>query len=95
MTLFYIVCLHADVLGTHWVEGQLGGLEAIANVDGTEFLGRGDSDPAGPVRISEGKHCIAASCSFLFTDIVEKLCACISTGAPAPFQPESLQSLIA
>lgn len=68
----------------------MGGFEAIAYVYGGEFFGRGDSNPTRPMWVSEGKHCIAADCSFFLPDIVEKLGAPISAGAPTALQSEFL-----
>ena len=50
--------------------------------------------PTWPVRISQGHNSVAASCSFIFSDIVEDLGIPVSSRGPATFKSEFLQSFV-
>jgi hypothetical protein len=85
MALLNVLCLQSYIIRTQGRERWLRRFEPIANINRAKLFVGSDSNPAGPVRISQRHHSVAAGAPFLLSNVVEQLRTAIHSSIPATF----------
>lgn len=86
----HFLSFQTEVLRPQRMEGGLGRLQPVADIDGGIGFAVGDGEPAWPVGVLQSYNSVAGGCSFLLPHVIEQLCTPIDSCEPASFESHLL-----